>query len=179
MTVYFIREKRPNGCIKIGFADNNVLARLLALQTGIQNVLEIAGLILGADRGVERELHCQFSRARVRGEWFRPAPDLLDYISIHATRPPAYVTSSVSREGRAYVSVKASGIEKMFTKRNWLGMVTYDVFKYAKFGGRVSVTPTDEGLAITLLGVFADSDGINKKFRALLESMTEEKVQLP
>ncbi len=92
---------------------------------------------------------------------------------------PACVTSSVSREGRAYVSVKASGIEKMFTKRNWLGMVTYDVFKYAKFGGRVSVTPTDEGLAITLLGVFADSDGINKKFRALLESMTEEKVQLP
>ena len=60
---------------------------------------------------------------------------------------------------------------------NWLGILTYDAFKYATVGGLIEIRPTDEGLA--LVGVSPSQEGVNKKFRALLESMTEEKVQLP
>ena len=62
---------------------------------------------------------------------------------------------------------------------NWLGILPYDAFKYAAAGGLIEIRPTDEGLALVLVGVSPSQEGVNKKFRALLESMTEEKVQLP
>ena len=48
---------------------------------------------------------------------------------------------------------------------NWLGILTYDAFK---------IRPTDEGLALVLVGVSPSQEGVNKKFRALVESMTEQ-----
>ena len=57
---------------------------------------------------------------------------------------------------------------------NWLGILTYDAFKYAAAGGLIEIRPTDEGLALVLVGVSPSQEGVNKKFRALVESMTEQ-----
>ncbi len=57
---------------------------------------------------------------------------------------------------------------------NWLGILTYDAFKYATVGGLIEIRPTDEGLALVLVGVSPSQEGVNKKFRVLVESMTEQ-----
>lgn len=49
--------------------------------------------------------------------------------------------------------------------KNWLSIVTFDVFKYAKAGGAVEVEWAESGLVLRLIGVAPDSDGINAKFR--------------
>ena len=37
---------------------------------------------------LERELHARFADHRSHGEWFRPSPELLDYVAEHARTPP-------------------------------------------------------------------------------------------
>ena len=41
---------------------------------------ELLGLMLG-EEVLERELHARFGHLRLRGEWFRGAPELLDFIT--------------------------------------------------------------------------------------------------
>lgn len=75
--VYFVQgETIP--LIKIGIAKNFGL-RFSSLQTGSPDTLRILAVIPGS-REKEIELHKRFSRLRVRGEWFRPEPELLNYI---------------------------------------------------------------------------------------------------
>jgi hypothetical protein len=44
-------------------------------------------------------------------------------------------------------------IEDVLKVQNWLSVLTFDVYKYAKAGGTVVVEWTDSGLAIHLPGV--------------------------
>lgn len=83
--IYFLRHIET-GLIKIGYT-NNFHARFLAL-TGWFGVLETLGVMDGRLHD-EAILKRQFARLNVRGilpgtEWFRPVPDLLDYIEEHA-----------------------------------------------------------------------------------------------
>jgi len=76
-SVYFIADEHGN--VKIGYA-SSVGWRLANLQTA--NASELTLLVEIPDGGpkLERELHKRFSEHRVRGEWFRLAPEILDYI---------------------------------------------------------------------------------------------------
>jgi hypothetical protein len=85
--VYFVQGIL--GAIKIG-TTTDMPARIDALQTANPEKLKVLGWCPGGHR-VERALHRRFARHRIRGEWFRPARELL--LMIHrlhfnaATRP--------------------------------------------------------------------------------------------
>lgn len=68
-----------DGPIKIGLTEGPPARRLATLQQG--NPAELQGL--AAWRGLkveEKVLHEEFATARIRGEWFRPTPELVDFV---------------------------------------------------------------------------------------------------
>lgn len=75
--VYFV-QSGWDGPIKIGCAAD-VDARVRQLQTGSADQLWLLAAMHG-DAATEHRLHELFSGYRVRGEWFSPAPVLLDFI---------------------------------------------------------------------------------------------------
>ena len=78
MSVYFIQEEN-NGLIKIGYSDNPK-DRLRSLQVSSPNKLKIIKVVDGNfDR--ERFIHYKFSKFSVRGEWFSPNSELVEYIN--------------------------------------------------------------------------------------------------
>lgn len=77
-SVYFIQRRQYNGAIKIGRA-RNPMARLRDLQVGSEVHLDLLAIEPGGATR-ERELHERFSRHRLSGEWFSPAPTILAYI---------------------------------------------------------------------------------------------------
>jgi hypothetical protein len=78
MAVYFIQEG-ADGPIKIGYSADPQ-QRIRQLQTGARAQLHMLRTIEGS-MGVERRLHRQFAHLRLRGEWFKPEPELLAYIA--------------------------------------------------------------------------------------------------
>jgi hypothetical protein len=73
--VYFIRGARPASCaglIKIGTSDQPPMRRH---QLGGEVLLIEPG-----GRAHEGRLHAEFWHLWVTGEWYRPGPDLLNYI---------------------------------------------------------------------------------------------------
>ncbi len=75
MAVYFIRNSRTCS-VKIGKSDNP-RQRLSDLQTGNEDPLEIILELPGAEM-VEQQLHAYFDGSRIRGEWFKETPELLE-----------------------------------------------------------------------------------------------------
>ena len=102
--VYFIQA--ANGFIKIGVAVRPE-KRFSALQTGHAQKLHFLGAIPG-DAADEREWHSRFLRFHVRGEWFRPEPELLAAIEAaiynFLTPPPPL---SVRRDPRGDTMTRA------------------------------------------------------------------------
>lgn len=175
MSVYFIQEY-PRGYVKIGFAENDVMMRLAALQTGNPRLLKVVGIIDGAGVEIEAELHNAFRAARVRGEWFRPTPELMSYIKESSTEPAISTVASdriAKRRDSERGVMTGSEIENALGVNNWLGIVTYDAFKFAAIGGKLRVQWTDEGLALVLPGVTPDHPGLNSKFMRKFEPEKE------
>ena len=56
-------------------------------------------------------------------------------------------------------------IEEQLKLQNWLGIVTFDVFKYIKAGGQVAIEQAEDGLRFTLVGIDINSEGVNRQFR--------------
>lgn len=83
--VYFI-ECRATGLIKIGKAAF-VLERKRSMQTGSAGRLRIRGTV-EQSKHAERDLHDLFRKHRAHGEWFRPAPELLEFIKAECTWIP-------------------------------------------------------------------------------------------
>jgi hypothetical protein len=75
--VYFVRDMGTKD-IKIGVSVDPQ-GRLDSMRVGHPGRLELLGSIPGFP-GDERHLHRQFRRLRVRGEWFREDPSLLEEI---------------------------------------------------------------------------------------------------
>lgn len=67
--VYFIRERRPAGMVKIGSA-RSPTNRLRGLSTGSPVPLELMAVMPGFPAD-EAEIHRRFKANRERGEWFR------------------------------------------------------------------------------------------------------------
>jgi len=85
--VYFIRSgPAPDGLIKIG-ATWDPHQRLRDLQVGSSEQLTLLAVMPG-DTATEAHLHRAFAHPRVRGEWFRPTPELLRLIAEAARRRP-------------------------------------------------------------------------------------------
>lgn len=85
--VYFAQQGN-SGPIKIGSAFNPVY-RVKSLQTGNPQRLYLRAVVVEkpAYRQVlERPLHELFEDYRIRGEWFRPVPELLQLIEWLAAR---------------------------------------------------------------------------------------------
>jgi len=74
--VYFVQNE--DGFVKIG-TTRHVKSRLVRMQ--IDNCMKIK--LIGKMKGgfdLEAELHKRFKKYRKRGEWFHPAPELIEYI---------------------------------------------------------------------------------------------------
>ncbi len=84
--VYFI-QMGDDGPIKIGFTEITAETRMASLQTSTPMKLQILGTIPRVGIQTERVLHKRFSHLRVRGEWFQPEWELLEYIREYAIPP--------------------------------------------------------------------------------------------
>lgn len=79
--VYFVQEVSVDGFIKIGYS-SRFEVRLNSIQ--VNNARELRTLLLlSGDRNTEREIQDQFFTARIRGDWFNPTPELLNFIEEH------------------------------------------------------------------------------------------------
>jgi hypothetical protein len=85
--IYFIRAGEA-GAIKIGYTKSDANRRLYELQTSHPEPLRILG-IMGGDCEAERSLHRRFAKDHLRGEWFNPSPELLNFIESNTVREAA------------------------------------------------------------------------------------------
>lgn len=96
--VYFVRATTV-GLIKIGKADC-VHTRFRTLRTHSPDTLQLLGCVASDDAsGLERRLHVQFAEHRSHGEWFRPGPELLEFIAENASSAPPMRHWRETREG--------------------------------------------------------------------------------
>lgn len=83
--IYFVQET-ISGYIKIGFTDSpDAESRVRSLQTANPGRL-VPLLLIPGDMEEEKELHRIFAEANVCGEWFRPTPNLLQYLLACASK---------------------------------------------------------------------------------------------
>ena len=73
--VYYLR--RADGCIKIGHTVS--LPRRLSQLRGEFGELQVLATHAG-DRACENGMHGRFAESRADGEWFRPSPELWEWI---------------------------------------------------------------------------------------------------
>ena len=77
--IYFVKAGDAiGGAVKIGWSLYPE-GRLLALQTGNHQELEMLGIMRGSVED-ERVLHAAFSDLHIRGEWFLPGAELMAYV---------------------------------------------------------------------------------------------------
>jgi hypothetical protein len=77
-SLYFI-QAGDNGPIKIGVA-RNFEKRLASMQSSCPELLIVLKVIPSAGHSMEKHLHRYFAAHRLRGEWFSPHPDVLDFV---------------------------------------------------------------------------------------------------
>jgi hypothetical protein len=82
--IYFVQVE--SGPIKIGFTIKKIRSRLHELQGGNHETLHLLGLIQPATKELELQLHRRFEAHWIRGEWFRPVPELLQFILTSISR---------------------------------------------------------------------------------------------
>lgn len=76
--IYFI-QAGCTGPIKIG-RSHDPYRRLDGLQTANPEKLSLLAAFPVDDKINESSLHCTFDHLRIRGEWFKPTNDLLNFI---------------------------------------------------------------------------------------------------
>jgi DNA repair protein RadA/Sms len=92
--IYFLRAGDE---VKIGFSETpeTAIRRLTGFQTANARQLILLGVAPG-DRAEEGRLHRRLAAYRVRGEWFRAAPELLTVIGTVTDKPPSSTEEPVS-----------------------------------------------------------------------------------
>jgi DNA-binding NtrC family response regulator len=85
--IYFIQSDRPRGPIKIGHTNKfEADSRISALQTGSAFTLSLLCIIQGTIED-EKRLHKKFEHLKIKGEWFRPDKELIDFVIISRKMP--------------------------------------------------------------------------------------------
>lgn len=78
--IYFA-QVNGDGPIKIGFTSKPWLnLRMKSLRTFCPYPIAVLGVMPG-EASQERALHRRFKLCKVRGEWFRPEPELVQFIA--------------------------------------------------------------------------------------------------
>ena len=54
-----------------------------SLKTGSSSEIYLCGYIFNGTYELEQKIHQKFKYAKIRGEWFKPFPCLIDYINTH------------------------------------------------------------------------------------------------
>lgn len=84
--IYFVKAATL-GLIKIGKADN-ARTRFRTMRTMSPDTLVLLGVMVCKEAGaLERRLHRRFAAHRSHGEWFRPAPELVQFIAENVASP--------------------------------------------------------------------------------------------
>lgn len=112
--IYFVRDTET-GHIKIGHA-GQPWRRLQQMQIGAPGELVMLAMEPGAAER-EADLHTQFSPERVRGEWFRASPRLLDHVRSlpRAERPQTRLKTRAFWGGLTDADVsRATGLSKAY-----------------------------------------------------------------
>lgn len=91
--IYFVRCGK-DGPVKIGYTSTNLAARLIFLQVGCPWELQVLGTMDG-DLAAEAGLHATFDHLHLRGEWFHPASDLLNFIAASTDEAQPRTTATV------------------------------------------------------------------------------------
>lgn len=76
--IYFLQQG-ADGPIKIGYTTGSISIRKNQIQTSCPEKLTLLGTMEG-DENQERLLHAFFHAHKLHGEWFEPAPMVLNYI---------------------------------------------------------------------------------------------------
>jgi hypothetical protein len=83
--VYFMQTGGEGGPIKIGVTTTNPWARFETIMCGLPYDLALVAVVVTRDAyKLEKELHQRFDGLSIRGEWFKPALELLEWISANA-----------------------------------------------------------------------------------------------
>lgn len=94
--VYFISPSSNSDFIKVGYSSDPI-KRLHQLQTANSSKLRIIHLIeceLFTPKAVEARVHHILFGDRIKGEWFRPAPEKLDWLCSFHTDKELYGISN-------------------------------------------------------------------------------------
>lgn len=89
--VYFIQEQEK-GRIKIG-ETINISQRYRQINGMLPQKIRVLGFVPGIDK-YERFLHKKFEKHRLKGEWFEPAQEILDYIKYASVEYEIYPQES-------------------------------------------------------------------------------------
>lgn len=89
--IYFIRGKE-SGNIKIGYSTNPD-KRKSNLQTSHYEELELIGLMDGSLED-EATIHKTFASFNIRGEWYRPSQEILEFVDNNAKRSEFNIVTS-------------------------------------------------------------------------------------
>jgi hypothetical protein len=103
--IYFIRAGL-HGPIKIGVS-TDVHERLATLQTGNHETLYLACVLPCGGPSHERALHKTFAEHHIQGEWFRPAPEILQIIETWA---PAFRAAARKQDAEIHRLHRAGGV---------------------------------------------------------------------
>jgi len=79
--MYFVTTTEPGFPIKIGISETPKF-RLRGLQTGLPFDVKMLGVFKIPDTIFERRVHRKFKHLKLRGEWFRNAPEILDFLAL-------------------------------------------------------------------------------------------------
>lgn len=97
MTIYFIQADK-DGPVKIGLARTNAKARFSSIQSSNHVPLKMLAAIDG-DLVAEKKMHNRFANLRVRGEWYAPGKELMEFIAT-LPPPPSVARRKTGRWGR-------------------------------------------------------------------------------
>jgi len=78
--IYFVTcLNSPSYPIKIGYSATNAESRMIGIQNGNPNLLNVIATLPGSIAD-EARLHSRFGHLRIRGEWFIRAQEIVDFI---------------------------------------------------------------------------------------------------
>lgn len=92
-SIYWVTAWRPGFPVKVGYSSRGCDARVGELQTGCPYELYVYAEGAGSET-IEYNILRRFDYLRLKGEWLRRSPELMDYIHLHfrktqAVRPTA------------------------------------------------------------------------------------------
>lgn len=76
--IYFLIEDIENGFVKVGHSENPP-ERIGQLQQGNPRKLQLIATIDASDT-LEYQIKAEFRKFHIRGEWYRPDPEVFEYI---------------------------------------------------------------------------------------------------